>query len=170
MEGDDRTGRGGVGVFVEDDDVLVRRRVAAQHLAADELVHVDIGLVQPHPLEGRGVDAEVPGVVDDHVRDHRHHVLEDLSALLDEQFVGRADTLGGGVVQEAEIVADVVLSMPYLRSVSFQLRVQDFQPGPTTRCAAYWWFQDRFAIAPFRVEQRQARQSCLRRIGSVARF
>ena len=44
----------------------------------------------------------------DHRRDHRHHFLEHLAPFLDEQFVRRADRLGGGAVEEAEIVADIV--------------------------------------------------------------
>ncbi|MNN70112.1 hypothetical protein D3C81_1859440 [compost metagenome] len=90
VEGDDRTGGGGVGVVVQDDDVLFGLGLAAQHLLADQGVHVDVGLVQPHPLETVRVQVQLGGVVQDHLRDHGHHLLEDLAALLDEHLVGQA--------------------------------------------------------------------------------
>ena len=52
--------------------------------------------------------ADLAGVLDDHLGDQRHHLAEDLAALLHEQLIGLADPLGRGAVQEAEVVADVV--------------------------------------------------------------
>uniref|UniRef100_A0A0N5A623 Porin n=1 Tax=Parastrongyloides trichosuri TaxID=131310 RepID=A0A0N5A623_PARTI len=127
MEGDDRSGRGGVGVVVQDDDVLARLRLATQHLPADQGVHVDVGLVQPQTLQSVRVQAQFGGVVQDHLRHHRHHLLEHLATLLDEHLVAQAvgrDGLmpvgrQGGAVQKAEIVADVV------REAGLQLRAQN---------------------------------------------
>ena len=100
----------GVGELVEDDDVLARRRLAAQHALADQLVHVDVGLVQPQALQRRSgrcprspacstIISETIGTTS----------LEHLAALLHEQLVARRPTPSGRrAVQEAEVVADVV--------------------------------------------------------------
>lgn len=66
------------------------------------------------------VDADVFGVFDDHLADHRHHLAEHLAAFLDEQLVLGADAFGGRAVQEAEVVADVV------GEHRLQPRTQDF--------------------------------------------
>ena len=120
VEGDDGAGRRGVGVFVQDHRGFLRFGVAAQHHAADQQVHVQVGLVQPEAADLRHFQTGIGHGVLDHFRGHRAHVLEYLAALLAEQFVRLADAGFVEAVQEAEIVADVV------GEAGFQLGVQDF--------------------------------------------
>src|ERR1051326_807980 len=47
VEGDDGASRAGVAVFLQHVRRFFRRRFAAQHLACDQAVHVDVGLMQP---------------------------------------------------------------------------------------------------------------------------
>ena len=108
MERDDRACRACVGIGVEDNRGLARFRVASQHLAGDEVVHVDVGLVEPQPREARGGNPLFAQMRDDQVCYHRHDFLEDLAALLDEELVGARGPFRCGAVQEAEIIADVV--------------------------------------------------------------
>src|SRR5271157_100609 len=51
VKSDDRPGRRGIGVFIEDDDVLFALGMPAQHAMPDHLIHIDVCLMQPKPLQ-----------------------------------------------------------------------------------------------------------------------
>ena len=72
--------------------------------------------MQPKPLQPVRVDAKVGGMADDHLGDHRHHFLENLAALLDEQLVRQVPARQARRGSESRIVADVV------RELSFEAR------------------------------------------------
>ena len=121
MEGDDGTGRRGVGVGVEDHGRFVGFGVAAQDQARDQQVHVQVGLVQPVAGDLRHFHAGLGQGRLDHLGRHRAHFLEDLAALLAEQFVGLAHAGLVKTVEEAEIVADGV------REARFEFRADDLE-------------------------------------------
>ncbi|MPL84461.1 hypothetical protein SDC9_30426 [bioreactor metagenome] len=109
VEGDDRAGRGGVGVVLQDIRLLARFRLAAKHLAADEIVHRLVRLMQPEPAQGGGREPFLRQMAEDMGTDHRQHFLEDLAALLHELHVAPVgEPVGPGAAQEAVVVADVV--------------------------------------------------------------
>ena len=57
----------------------------------DQLVHAEVGLVQPEALQVVRRRCRGRPVLDDHVGDHRHDFLEHLAAFLHEQLVAGAD-------------------------------------------------------------------------------
>lgn len=108
VERDDGTGRSGVGEFVEDDGRFFQRGFAAEDAFGDELVHGEVGLVQPEAFHiggGEAVGGEVRGDV---VGGHGADFLEHFAAFLHEQFVAVVARGGVAAVEEAAVVADVV--------------------------------------------------------------
>ena len=105
---DDGAGRRGVGELVQDDGCLVWRRVAANQFAGDELVHVDIGLVQPKAAcllwgvaKGRQMGADV---FDCQWAD----LFEHFAAFLLKQLVAVVKITVFRMLNEDKVVADVV--------------------------------------------------------------
>ena len=74
----------------------------------DQLVHAQVGLVQPEPPHVRGLKAQRVQVLFDVRCGHRHHFLEDLATLLHEGLVAGVGVGIFAAVHEARVVADVV--------------------------------------------------------------
>ena len=72
--------------------------------------------MQPEAADRRRSDVEFGEMIEDHVADKRHDILEDLPSLLTKELVGvgRALRIGAfsgfafAMIEKAEIVADVV--------------------------------------------------------------
>jgi hypothetical protein len=111
----------GVRVLVEHDRRLRVGRGAAEHALQDELVHAEVGLVQPEALDGGDVDRQARELVGDELRDDRHDLLEDLPAVLHEEQLARIAGLGLATIQETEVVADIV------REAGHQPRAEHFE-------------------------------------------
>lgn len=89
MKGDDRAGGCGIGEFVEDDRRFVGACFVAEQTAADQLIHGDIGLMQPEAAHVGRRQAERCEMLGDVRSRHRAHVLEYLAAFLDEELIAR---------------------------------------------------------------------------------
>ena len=108
-KGDDRPGRGCIGIFLQDIGLLARFGIAPQNLAPDEIVHRLVGLMQPEAPQLRGLHAFILDMMQDVLRHHRHHFLEDLAPVLHELHVAPVGhAVRARAAQEAVVVADVV--------------------------------------------------------------
>ncbi len=87
MERDNGTRRAGVAVAVEDYRRLLLAGVMAEQLAGDELVHGEVGLMEPEPAQGIRRPALLIELAGDLVAHQRQHLLEHLAPLLTEQLV-----------------------------------------------------------------------------------
>ncbi|MNO88053.1 hypothetical protein D3C76_794880 [compost metagenome] len=108
MEGDDGARRAGVAIAVEDHWRLLLAGVVAQQLAADELVHGEVGLMEPEAVQLLRLPALLPQLFLYLCAHQRQHLLEHLAPLLAEQLVIPIAGARAEAVQEAEVVADVV--------------------------------------------------------------
>src|SRR5699024_4914564 len=82
VEHDHRAGGTGVAVFGQNRRHFLLGGVTAQYTPADEVVHVEIGLVQPQALDLTGSQPAVLDVFGDHLRHHRRDILEYPAAVL----------------------------------------------------------------------------------------
>ncbi len=108
MERDNGTRRAGVAVAVEDHRRLLLAGIVAEQLAGDELVHGQVGLVEPEAAQGIRHPALLIELAGDLIAHQRQHLLEHLAPLLAEQLVIAVAGTRAEPIQKAEVVADVV--------------------------------------------------------------
>src|SRR3546814_473145 len=85
MKGDDRPRARRIAIGVEHRRALVLPRLMAQHALRDQPVHIGVRLVQPQPAHVAALQPEYLHLLDDHVGDHRHDLLETLAAFLEDR-------------------------------------------------------------------------------------
>jgi len=108
VEGNHRPRRAGVGIAVENHRCIFLGHFTPQQLLDDQVVHAQVGLVQPEAFHVGRLQVVLAQVLADQFRDHRADFLEHLAAFLHEQLVAGASALFRRAVEEAEVVADVV--------------------------------------------------------------
>jgi len=108
VEGNHRPRRTGVGIAVENHRCIFLGHFTPQQLLDDQVVHAQVGLVQPEAFHVGRLQVVLAQVLADQFRDHRADFLEHLAAFLHEQLVAAASALFRRAVEEAEVVADVV--------------------------------------------------------------
>ena len=82
MKRDNRTRGGGIRILVEDCWRLFGGRIAPEHLARNQVIHVLVRLMEPDALEVIRIDTEGLKLGSDLFSYCRAHLLEDLSSLL----------------------------------------------------------------------------------------
>ncbi len=108
MKRDDGTRRAGITIAIKNDRRLLLAGIVAQQLATDELVHGEVGLIEPEPAQALGRPALLVELVGYLVAHQRQHLLEHLAPLLAKQLVIAVAGARAQPVQKAEVVADVV--------------------------------------------------------------
>ncbi len=108
MKRDDGTRRAGITIAIKNDRRLLLAGIVAEQFAADELVHGEVGLMEPEPAQALGGPALLIELVGNLVAHQRQHLLEHLAPLLAKQLVVAVAGARAQPVQKAEVVADVV--------------------------------------------------------------
>lgn len=84
MKSDDRTGRTGVGIFVQNDGGKVGVDLDAKYLFDDQLIHGQVGLMQPGALQRADFQVIFREMFLDESGDHGDDLFEHFSSLLDK--------------------------------------------------------------------------------------
>ncbi len=108
VERNDGARRAGVAVAVENDRRLLLAGIVTQQLAGNELVHGEVGLMEPEPAQGVCYPALLVELAGNLVTHQRQHLLEHLAPLLVKQLVIAVAGARAEPVQEAEVVANIV--------------------------------------------------------------
>ncbi len=108
MKRDDGTRRAGITIAIKNDRRLLLAGIVAEQFAADELVHGEVGLMEPEPVQALGGPALLIELVGNLVAHQWQHLLEHLAPLLAKQLVVAVAGARAQPVQKAEVVADVV--------------------------------------------------------------
>ncbi len=120
MKRDDGTRRAGIAIAIENDRRLLLAGIVTEQLAADELVHGEVGLMEPEPAQALGRPVLLIELAGNLVAHQRQHLLEHLAPLLAEQLVVAVAGARAQPVQKAEVVADVV-GVPGYQLAGYQL-------------------------------------------------
>ncbi len=108
MKRDDGTRRAGIAIAIKNDRRLLLVGIVTEQLATDELVHGEVGLMEPEPAQRVCGPALLIELVGNLVTHQRQHLLEHLAPLLAKQLVVAVAGARAQPVQKAEVVADVV--------------------------------------------------------------
>src|SRR3546814_6590177 len=73
-----------IAIGVEHRRALILARLVAQDPLRDQPVHIGVRLVQPQPAHVGALQPQHLHLLDDHVGDHRHDLLEHLAARSEE--------------------------------------------------------------------------------------
>ncbi len=87
MKSDDRAGRGGVGKLIQNHRCVVWRGVAPQQFSANQLVHGQIGLMQPEAPYPGGHQPMFGQMLGHVFGRHRAHFLEDFAPFLVKKLI-----------------------------------------------------------------------------------
>ena len=77
----------GIGIFIQYGRLVIIGRVIAQHFFGDKIIHIAIGLVQPHAPQTRGLQIIIGQMVGDELRHHGRHFAKHFAAFLNKQLV-----------------------------------------------------------------------------------